>query len=57
MNDVQGTFEEAEASFRSQIKILEEEVTRQKVCNGSITYSSCNVSDHASIFDFAAPDE
>jgi hypothetical protein len=57
MNDVQGTFEEAEASFRSQIKILEEEVTRQKVCNGSITYSSCNASDHASIFDFAAPDE
>jgi protein HOOK3 len=28
---VQGTFEEAEASFHSQIKILEEEISRQKV--------------------------
>jgi len=26
-----GTFEEAEASFRSQIKVLEEDLTRQKV--------------------------
>src|ERR1700691_3703723 len=31
----QGTFEEAEASFRSQIKILEEEISRQKVRNVS----------------------
>lgn len=27
----QGTFEEAEASFRSQIKVLEEDLARQKV--------------------------
>ncbi len=27
-----GTFEEAEASFRSQIKVLEEDLARQKVC-------------------------
>lgn len=27
----QGTFEEAEASFRSQIKVLEEDLVRQKV--------------------------
>jgi hypothetical protein len=27
----QGIFEEAETSFRSQIKVLEEEVARQKV--------------------------
>ncbi|KAJ7273363.1 HOOK protein-domain-containing protein [Mycena rebaudengoi] len=32
-----GTFEEAEASFRSQIRILEEEVTRQKRLMGDST--------------------
>ncbi|KAJ3517791.1 hypothetical protein NLJ89_g265 [Agrocybe chaxingu] len=31
----QGTFEEAEASFRSQIKVLEEDVARQKVSPAS----------------------
>jgi hypothetical protein len=31
----QGTFEEAEVSFRSQIKVLEEELARQKVCSFS----------------------
>lgn len=31
----QGTFEEAEVSFRSQIKVLEEELARQKVCTFS----------------------
>lgn len=29
----QGTFEEAEVSFRSQIRVLEEELARQKVCS------------------------
>ena len=27
----QGSFEEAEASFRSQIKLLEDDISRQKV--------------------------
>jgi hypothetical protein len=31
LKSVQSTFEEAEASFRSQIKILEEEIARSKV--------------------------
>jgi hypothetical protein len=34
----QGTFEEAEASFRSQIKVLEEDLARQKVDNTLSTY-------------------
>ncbi len=41
-----GTFEEAEASFRSQIKVLEEDLARQKVSTPNHQPCSSCVSQH-----------